>query len=35
MPIANYNYKSRGTTAYINLAKEVIERNEWKKKCTW
>ena len=27
-PIANYNYKSRGTTAYINLAKEVIERNE-------
>jgi chromosome partitioning protein len=28
MPIANYNYKSRGTTAYINLAKEVIERNE-------
>ena len=27
-PIADYNYKSKGTTAYINLAKEVIERNE-------
>ncbi|MBQ3475498.1 MAG: ParA family protein [Bacilli bacterium] len=26
-PIANYNSKSKGTTAYINLAKEVIERN--------
>ncbi len=27
-PIADYNYKSKGTAAYINLAKEVIERNE-------
>ena len=26
-PIANYNSKSKGTQAYINLAKEVIERN--------
>ena len=26
-PIANYNSKSKGTTAYINLAKEVISRN--------
>lgn len=27
-PIADYNYKSKGTAAYLNLAKEVIERNE-------
>lgn len=27
-PIANYNANSRGTEAYINLAKEVIARNE-------
>ena len=26
-PIANYNANSRGTEAYINLAKEVIEKN--------
>lgn len=26
-PIANYNSKSKGTQAYINLAKEVIESN--------
>ena len=28
-PIANYDPTSRGTEAYINLAKEVIARNEW------
>ena len=27
-PIANYDPASRGTEAYINLAKEVIARNE-------
>ena len=26
-PIIDYDYKSRGTIAYLNLAKEVIERN--------
>lgn len=26
-PIVNYNPKSKGTEAYLNLAKEVIERN--------
>ena len=26
-PICSYDPKSRGTEAYINLAKEVIERN--------
>ena len=30
-PIANYNSKSKGTQAYINLAKEVIERNAGEK----
>ncbi len=29
-PIADYNANSRGTEAYINLAKEVIEKNERK-----
>lgn len=33
-PIANYNSKSKGTTAYINLAKEVIERNAREEKST-
>ena len=27
-PIVAYDPKSRGSEAYINLAKEVIERNE-------
>ena len=27
MPILAYEPKSRGTEAYLNLAKEVIERN--------
>ena len=27
-PIVNYDPTSRGTEAYINLAKEVISRNE-------
>jgi len=30
-PIANYNSKSKGTQAYLNLAKEVIERNAGEK----
>ena len=33
-PIANYNSKSKGTIAYINLAKEVIERNAREEKST-
>ena len=33
-PIANYSSKSKGTTAYINLAKEVIERNAREEKST-
>ncbi len=33
-PIANYNSKSKGTTAYINLAKEVIERNAGEKESS-
>ena len=33
-PIANYNSKSKGTTAYINLAKEVIERNAREEEST-
>ena len=33
-PIANYNSKSKGTTAYINLAKEVIERNAREKESS-
>jgi chromosome partitioning protein len=33
-PIANYNSKSKGTQAYINLAKEVIERNAREEKST-
>lgn len=33
-PIANYNSNSRGTEAYLNLAKEVIEQNEGTEKST-
>lgn len=33
-PIANYNANSRGTEAYINLAKEVIEKNARKEECS-
>ena len=33
-PIANYNSKSKGTIAYINLAKEVIERNAREEKSS-
>ena len=33
-PIANYSIKSKGTTAYINLAKEVIERNAREEEST-
>ena len=33
-PIANYNSRSRGAQAYINLAKEVIERNERKEESS-
>lgn len=33
-PIANYDPTSRGTEAYMNLAKEVIERNAGEEKST-
>ena len=33
-PIANYNSRSRGAQAYINLAKEVIEKNEGKEESS-
>lgn len=33
-PISYYNSKSKGSTAYINLAKEVIERNAREEKST-
>ena len=33
-PIANYDPTSRGTEAYMNLAKEVIERNAREEKST-
>ncbi len=33
-PISYYNSKSKGSTAYINLAKEVIERNAREEKGT-
>jgi chromosome partitioning protein len=33
-PISYYNSNSRGSTAYINLAKEVIERNAREKEST-
>ena len=33
-PIANYNANSRGTEAYLNLAKEVIEQNAREEKST-
>jgi chromosome segregation ATPase len=33
-PISYYNSKSKGTAAYINLAKEVIERNAREEKST-
>lgn len=33
-PISYYNSKSKGTTAYLNLAKEVIERNAREEKST-
>ena len=34
-PIAAYDPTSKGTLAYLNLAKEVIERNGTKKEGTW
>ena len=33
-PISYYNSKSKGSAAYINLAKEVIERNAREEKGT-
>ena len=33
-PISYYNSKSKGSTAYINLAKEVIERNAREEEST-
>lgn len=33
-PISYYNSKSKGTAAYINLAKEVLERNAREEKST-